>query len=160
MGDFNLKYCEGERRKFDTIKLLDKIKALNFDGDIMIYFDSVEDAHALKDAIINLILGYGICIMQFNREIENQKAEIKMLKDILGTPESNTVSDWIKECCELDRRSRVERSVLYEHYSQYCESEDRQSLSKTRFFAALRSRGLQEIKSNGKRIFVGIKICA
>lgn len=84
MGDFNLKYCEGERRKFNTIKLLDKIKLLNFDGNIMIYFDSFEDAHALKDAIINLILGYGISIMQFNREIENQKAEIKMLKDIIG----------------------------------------------------------------------------
>lgn len=82
----------------------------------------------------------------------SKKAVRRLMKD------SDTVSAWVDECCELDKKARVERTVLYDSYSDYCSEEDRQSLSRTRFFAVLRSRGLQEIKSNGTRSFAGIKI--
>ena len=86
-------------------------------------------------------------------ESENSKRAVRrLMKD------SDTVSAWVDECCELDKKSRAERAVLYDSYSNYCDSEERQSLSKTKFFAALRSRGLQEIKSSGIRGFAGIKI--
>lgn len=86
-------------------------------------------------------------------ESENSKRAVRrLMKD------SDTVSAWVDECCELDKKSRVERVALYDSYSNYCDSEERQSLSKTKFFAALRSRGLQETKSSGIRGFAGIKI--
>lgn len=82
----------------------------------------------------------------------SKKAVRRLMKD------SDTVSAWVDECCELDKKARVERTVLYDSYSDYCSSEERQSLSKTKFFATLRSRGLQETKSSGIRGFAGIKI--
>lgn len=86
-------------------------------------------------------------------ESENSKRAVRrLMKD------SDTVSAWVDECCELDKKARVERTLLYDSYSDYCDSEERQSLSKTKFFAALRSRGLQETKSSGIRGFAGIKI--
>ena len=86
-------------------------------------------------------------------ESENSKRAVHRLAN-----DSDTVSAWLDECCELDKKSRVERVVLYDNYSNYCDSEERQSLSKTKFFATLRSRGLQETKSSGIRGFAGIKI--
>ena len=89
---------------------------------------------------------------KIHESANSQKCVHRLMND------SDTVSAWIDECCEIDKKSRVERSVLYEHYSKYCENEDRQPLSKTRFFAALRSKGISEIKSHGIRIFIGIKM--
>lgn len=86
-------------------------------------------------------------------ESENSKRAVRRL-----TNDSDTVSAWMDECCELDKKTRVERGTLYDNYSNYCDSEERQSLSKTKFFAVLRSRGLQETKSSGIRGFAGIKI--
>lgn len=86
-------------------------------------------------------------------ESENSKRAVHRLAN-----DSDTVSAWLDECCELDKKSRVERTALYDSYSDYCSSEERQSLSKTKFFATLRSRGLQETKSSGIRGFAGIKI--
>lgn len=82
----------------------------------------------------------------------SKKAVRRLMKD------SDTVSAWVDECCELDKKARVERTVLYDSYSDYCSSEERQSLSRTRFFAALRSRGISEVKVKGIRAFAGLKI--
>lgn len=82
----------------------------------------------------------------------SKKAVRRLMKD------SDTVSAWVDECCELDKKARVERTVLYDSYSDYCSSEERQSLSRTRFFAALRSRGISEVTVHGTRAFVGLKI--
>lgn len=82
----------------------------------------------------------------------SKKAVRRLMKD------SDTVSAWVDECCELDKKARVERTVLYDSYSDYCSSEERQSLSRTRFFAALRSRGISEVKVHGTMVFVGLKI--
>lgn len=82
----------------------------------------------------------------------SKKAVRRLMKD------SDTVSAWVDECCELDKKARVERTVLYDSYSDYCSSEERQSLSRTRFFAALRSRGISEVTVQGARAFVGLKI--
>ena len=82
----------------------------------------------------------------------SKKAVRRLMKD------SDTVSAWVDECCELDKKARVERTVLYDSYSDYCSSEERQSLSRTRFFAALRSRGISEVKIQGAMAFVGLKV--
>lgn len=82
----------------------------------------------------------------------SKKAVRRLMKD------SDTVSAWVDECCELDKKARVERTVLYDSYSDYCSSEERQSLSRTRFFAALRGRGISEVKIQGAMAFVGLKI--
>ena len=70
--------------------------------------------------------------------------------------DSDTVEAWLDECCERNQDSKEERGFLYQKYNQYCEVTERQSLTKNGFFKALRTKGFEESKSNGQRVFKGI----
>lgn len=68
--------------------------------------------------------------------------------------DSDTVEAWLQEETIRDKGSRVERSSCYQKYDQYCQDNDRQSLSRTNFYKAMRSKGYEE-----KRTAAGRFIC-
>lgn len=70
--------------------------------------------------------------------------------------DSDTVEAFLQEMCTKDEMGRIERTMLYKKYSDYCEEADRQSLTKNSFYKSLRIKGYLEISSNGNRYFKGI----
>ena len=81
-----------------------------------------------------------------DREIERLRAD------------SDTVEGFILEECEKVDGYREERTELYRKYAAYCEDNERQDLTKNNFYKSLRLKGYDEITSNGKRYFLGLKI--
>lgn len=53
---------------------------------------------------------------------------------------------------------RVERGLLYEKYTEYCDVENRLSLSKQAFFNNLREKGKRDLKSGDRRYFDGLQL--
>lgn len=70
--------------------------------------------------------------------------------------DSDTVEAWLQESAYRVKGERVERSVCYTKYSSYCEENERQSLSRTNFYKALRSKGFGESRSAAGRYIEGI----
>lgn len=68
--------------------------------------------------------------------------------------DSDTVEAWIQESVYKVKGNREERSSCYQKYDQYCQDNDRQSLSRTNFYKAMRSKGYEE-----KRTATGRYIC-
>lgn len=71
--------------------------------------------------------------------------------------DSDTVEGFILEECEKEDGCRWERTELYKDYSDFCEENERQALTKNNFYKSLRLKGYSEITSNGKRYFLGLK---
>ena len=72
--------------------------------------------------------------------------------------DSDTVEAWLQEEIFRDPEGRVDRSTLYQKYDGYCSSNDRQSLSRTNFYKAMRSKGFNERKSCGINYIQGISL--
>lgn len=72
--------------------------------------------------------------------------------------DSDSVSQFFNECISADSKARVRRVDLYDAYTACCERSERQALSRTMFYRALRSRGISEIGIEGARYFVGISL--
>lgn len=71
--------------------------------------------------------------------------------------DSDTVEGFILEECEKSDGCREERTELYKRYSEFCEDNERQTLTKNNFYKSLRLKGYSEITSGGKRYFLGLK---
>jgi len=71
--------------------------------------------------------------------------------------DSDTVEGFILEECEKADGCREERTELYKRYSEFCEENERQTLTKNNFYKSLRLKGYSEITSSGKRYFLGLK---
>lgn len=80
----------------------------------------------------------------------SEKAVLQLRAD------SDTVEAFLQEMCIEDEKGRIERTELYDKYSEYCEDTDRQSLTKNNFYKSLRVKGYSDNKSNGSRFFKGI----
>lgn len=72
--------------------------------------------------------------------------------------DSDTVEAWIQEATYQVPECKIDRSVLYQSYDKYCQDNDRQSLSRTNFYKAMRSKGYNERKSNGINYIQGCSL--
>lgn len=72
--------------------------------------------------------------------------------------ESDTVTAFLDECTERDKKSREKRSDIFETYKTFCEKEERQPLGRTAFFKALETKGYQKTKIQGIYYIRNIKI--
>lgn len=70
--------------------------------------------------------------------------------------DSDSVEAFLQEEAEPKTNERIERGTLYSRYAAYCEREGREPMQNKGFFAALRAKGLSEIKTGNKRFFQGI----
>lgn len=81
----------------------------------------------------------------------NSKAAVDDLKT-----ESDSVRGFFAECLEQDARGRISQPLLYDRYQTYCWANQWRPKSKSRLFAAFKSMGYDNRKSNGERCFFGI----
>ncbi len=70
--------------------------------------------------------------------------------------EEDVLGDWIAECCELRTDARAPRDDLFMSYLRYCASHATRAVGNKRFYDSLRTRGMGEARSSGKRLIVGI----
>lgn len=95
------------------------------------------------------------------KESEGSRQAVLQLRD-----DSDTVEAFINDECVRDPDKQENRVDLFRAYSAYCAAAERQALSKTNFFKAMRVKGFSEVKtvgvnergvkSNGVRFFKGI----
>lgn len=84
---------------------------------------------------------------------ENSKAAVlQMRKD------SDVVEAWISERCTVDAELKVDRGVAFEDFKKYCETEERQPLTRNGFFGALRKKSFAESRGKTERYFVGLSV--
>lgn len=67
--------------------------------------------------------------------------------------DSDTTQSFLDENPDVTSGSRIERGRIYSRYEKFCTENDRQALSKTALFRALRAKGFREIASGGVRYF-------
>lgn len=84
------------------------------------------------------------------RSPNSQEAVAQMQDD------ADSTAAFVRRCCVVGPDYRSDRSMLYAAYTDYCRTEERQSLGKIGFFRALRSKGYAEVKSHTGRQFRGI----
>lgn len=101
---------------------------------------SIEAAHKMYQR--------GIIAMSEN----SKQAVLQMRKD------SDVVESWLNDCCTIGKDLRVERVEAYRDFEKYCETEERQSLSRNGFFKALRAKNLAEVRGKTERYFVGVSL--
>lgn len=70
--------------------------------------------------------------------------------------DSDSVAAFIEEKCCLSPGGSAQRTKLAVEYQNFCQDEERQALSKTNLFSALRARGFCEKKINGSDYFGGL----
>lgn len=71
------------------------------------------------------------------------------------TNEEDTVGDFFRECCYLQKDSKIGRTEVYERYLTYCTYTERQALNDTRFFKCFKrimnEHDIRDDTNNGRR---------
>lgn len=70
--------------------------------------------------------------------------------------DSDSVEAFLYDQTDRSQEGRLERGYLHQQYTAYCYAAERQPLTKSNFFKALRIKGIAEIKSNGAWYFTGL----
>jgi len=130
---------EVNQRCKEITKLSDRLKEETASG---VFF------HMIVDAVRNLYLREGML-----SESENSKAAVQRLYEA-----TDSVMAFLKNVTVRDPNEKVTREQLFSDYREYCWSEDRTPKTKNGFYENLRDKGVEEIKTNGKWYFRGIKV--
>ena len=85
-------------------------------------------------------------------ESENSKQAVKQARK-----DADVVQAWIDDECTIDINSKMSRADAFNSFSNYCDQEERQSLTKTNFYKALRQKKFTEAKIQGYTYFKGIR---
>lgn len=71
---------------------------------------------------------------------------------------ADTVKAFLSDVTDINPSAKMERALLFKYYQSYCLKEERTPLSRNSFYTNLRTKGYQEIKTNGDWYFVGFTI--
>ena len=74
---------------------------------------------------------------------------------------TNSLEEFIHECCDLDRDEYIRRAELYAKYKEWCDENGRKPFSKRRvkqLLAANIRMGIRHAKPKGIEIFRGIRM--
>lgn len=84
-------------------------------------------------------------------ESENSKTQVAQL-----WRDSDTVQAFLDFATEKDPNSRIEKGVLFDAYSKYCQNEERTPLKKANFYKSVIHKGFREIRGKNDRHFLGL----
>ncbi len=87
--------------------------------------------------------------------IESQQSKKEVLELYKN---SDTVKAFLDDTTENNPSAKIERALLHKYYKNYCVQEERKPLSRNNFYTNLRTKGYQEVKTNGDWYFVGFKM--
>lgn len=94
---------------------------------------------------------HGMLIMKTIKESAGSKRAVMELRK-----DSDTVEAWIMDEGMQNPDARTDRVKLFKAYEQYCEGQERKTLTRNGFYRALRTKGYQEKKIGGTRVFEGL----
>jgi putative DNA primase/helicase len=73
--------------------------------------------------------------------------------------EMDILKDFIADCCQLDTPQQVSLKELFEVYSKWCETNDRDALGRNSFGKSIKERGFEQDRGQGgTRYWKGIGI--
>ena len=86
---------------------------------------------------------------------ENSKKATRQLR-----MDSDTVAAFLEEWCIVtkDEKDKVDKTSLFDKYSEYCKETERQAHTKTNFFKALRNKRFHEGRTSKARCFCGLRL--
>jgi putative DNA primase/helicase len=70
----------------------------------------------------------------------------------------DTFGEWLNECTTRDAKARCLSGGAYKNYKQWADAAGEYSMSQKRFVQALKERGFDTIRSNGKRWIDGLSL--
>ena len=71
--------------------------------------------------------------------------------------DSDTVQAFIdSECDNTIKTARTDRGYLFQKYERFCQDMDRTPVTRNNFYKSLRTKGFNELKTNGKNYITGI----
>ena len=65
---------------------------------------------------------------------------------------------FLNEECDFNEKILVQRTELFDYFISWCKDKNEHMITREKFYDKLRSRKLQEKKSNGQRMICGLKI--
>lgn len=71
--------------------------------------------------------------------------------------DSDTVQAFLDFATEPDTSSKIEKGVLFDAYSKYCQTEERTPLKKSNFYKSVIHKGYREVRGKNSRHFKGLK---
>lgn len=71
---------------------------------------------------------------------------------------NDSIEMWIFEDEVLQKGARTDRQEAYRQYKSYCNESGLKALGKNKFYDKMEARGVETVKSNGKRLFEGVKM--
>lgn len=86
-------------------------------------------------------------------ESDNSKQAVKQMRT-----DSDSVEAWLSEEITQDVNAIEDRYALFQSYTGYCFRVDRQALTQTNFYKALRSKGYTDYKTKGSMHFRGLSL--
>ena len=72
--------------------------------------------------------------------------------------EMDTLAAFLAECCEIDRMARIEARDLYGAYKEWASAAGEPVASQRALGMRLAERGLESTKSNGRTIWLGVRL--
>ena len=96
---------------------------------------------------------HGMLLMKTIKESDGSKRAVMELRK-----DSDTVEAWIADEGVKNPEARTDRVKLFKAYEEYCEGQERKALTRNGFYRAIRTKGFQEKKIGGTRVFEGLEI--
>lgn len=72
--------------------------------------------------------------------------------------DSDVVESWLAERCTVRAELKVERTLAFDDFKEFCEVEERIALTRNSFFKALRTKNFSEVRGKTERYFCGFSV--
>lgn len=86
-------------------------------------------------------------------ESENSRQAVAQMRR-----DSDVVESWLAERCTVKAELKVERTLAFDDFKEFCETEDRTALTRNSFFKALRTKNFSEVRGKTERYFCGFSV--
>lgn len=86
-------------------------------------------------------------------ESENSRQAVAQMRR-----DSDVVESWLAERCTVKAELKVERTLAFDDFKEFCEAEERTALTRNSFFKALRTKNFSEVRGKTERYFCGFSV--
>ena len=117
----------------------------------------VRDVLAEREQIIHFMLWCSYNLMPDGHVRYRHDMDVEEKRELLLSS-MNPVNQWIDEECERDPNASENRKLLYSSYEMWAKRRGRPVMSKTAFYATLRSLGFREVKRFNEYYFKGLRL--
>jgi len=115
-------------------------------------------AAEIDGTIVAAVHALGELYSSEERELKASKNSDRLVNELYK--ETDSVKAFIEDCLTRSACSRIKRSIVFDAYKDYCEENERVVYKKSIFFANLKEKGYEEVKTGGIYYIKGIDLRA